>query len=181
MRRLALLPALFLAACLELGGGAESADDGSASSEATLGRYEVDAALTSQSCGTGTLALPEALAFLVDLSSDDDDVLTWGEGGLALTGKRAVDGIGFTVTTASVVDARAGSTNEQLPPCRIERTDRIEGKLDAAEEPTSFTAKLTISYEPEAGSDCRDLLFGPERLVQALPCTARYDLDGRRK
>lgn len=151
------------------------------SSSATLGKYEVTATLKSQSCGTGSLELPETLAFAVELSSDDDGVLTWGEGGLALRGKRDSDGVGFSVSTASVVDARAGSMNTNLPPCRIERGDSIEGELDQAEEPEAFTASLEITYAPEAGSDCRDLLFGPDRLVQALPCKAKYSLEGDRK
>jgi hypothetical protein len=183
MRRLLWLLALpLLPACMELGATSSApTEEESSSPTATLGKYEVTATLKTQSCGTGSLELPETLAFVVELSSDGEDVLTWGEGGLALTGKRDPDGLGFSVTTASIVDARAGSTDMNLPPCRIERADAIDGELDQAEEPEAFTANLEITYDPEAGSDCRDLLFGPDRLVQALPCKAKYSLKGDRK
>jgi hypothetical protein len=183
MRRLVWLLGLpLLPACLEMGATSSAPPEEESSSPASsLGRYEVTATLKSQSCGSGSLELPETLAFVVELSSDGDDVLHWGEGGLALTGKRDADGLGFSVSTASIVDARAGSTQTNLPPCRIERADTIEGELDQAEEPEAFTASLEIAYAPEAGSDCRDLLFGPDRLVQALPCKAKYSLKGARK
>lgn len=169
------------AACLDFGQGTTGDDGATAESPASLGRYDVTATLVSQSCGTGTLAFPETLTFAVGLDATGDDALTWGDGADELTGKRTSGGLAFTVTAETVVDARAGSTNEMAPPCKIERTDVVEGEFDQADAPTSFAAELSIDYAPASGSDCRDLLFGPDRLAQALPCKARYELTGEKQ
>lgn len=175
-----LLFAASLAGCLDLGAtGSESEPEGGKSS-ASLGRYDVTAKLDTQTCGVGTLKFPETLTFLIDLDKHGDNELSWGDGALSLRGKLHSDGTGFSVGAESVVDARAGSENTTLPPCRIERADKVEGELDKAEDPSGFEAELEIHYGPQAGSDCRDLLFGPDRLVQALPCEARYVLEGER-
>ena len=165
--------------CFELGASTPSEGSETASTTATLGRYEVTAELDTQTCGSGTLQFPETLTFVIDLDEDGDE-LVWGDGALSLSGKLGKDGMRFSVRSTAVVDARGDSTNETLPPCLIERTDQVEGALDDADSPTGFEAKLEIDYAPGAGSDCGDLLFGPERLVQALPCQARYELVGSR-
>ncbi len=147
----------------------------------SLGSFTVAAALTSQSCGTGTLALPANLEFVVELSKPEEGGIRWGDGSATLDGKLESDGVTFAVATVVTVDARAKTPDAGMPPCSIVRTDIVRGKLDKAETPGGFVGGLELDYEPAPGSDCRDLLVGPERLTQALPCKARYELSAHRK
>jgi len=176
-----LVAASFIGACFDFGQGTGTDGGATAETSASLGRYDVTATLVSQSCGTGKLGFPDTLTFAVALDAPEGDALTWGDGADELTGKRTDGGASFTVTAETVVDARAGSTNENAPPCKIERTDVVKGELDDPEAPTSFEADLTVDYAAVEGSDCRDLLFGPDRLAQALPCKARYSLAGAKQ
>jgi hypothetical protein len=162
-------------ACFDLGQGSTASGDGSTDA-AAIGAFAVEASLASQTCGSGSLALAEALSFSVTVG-ESDGVLTWGQGDASLRGDLDADGVTFELASATVVDMRQAS-EENLPPCSIRRTDRVRGAFDDAEDKASFSAELELAYEPTDGSDCRDLLFGPERLVQALPCGARYELRG---
>lgn len=179
MRRVLPILVVGLTACLELGQQPASESTETTGSTAALGRYEVTASLDTQTCGTGSIVFPETLTFVIELDEEDKQ-LVWGDGALALRGRLAANGVEFSVEAKKVVDARDDTQAENLPPCLIERTDAVQGALDDPEAPTGFEATLEIDYAPEAGSDCEDLLFGPNRLVQALPCQARYELVGSR-
>lgn len=173
---------LTLSGCLTLGGGTAPTDDGS---EPTVepGTYDVEGESTQNTCGTGSLALADSWSFQVVLKRTSDGI-SWDVGNGPTDGALEDDG-DFTITSSFVQDMRT-EEDSWKPACSIMRTDIVKGTLAASEMESDasdvlsdpFEGSMTYTFEPTEGSDCSDLVMGEDRLAAALPCVARYDVEG---
>jgi hypothetical protein len=175
--RSALAPGFFVA-LTSLAGCFDFAD--LLSDDATTGGAETDAfavegTLEENTCGSGSLSLSERWEFAVALRRDGSTLL-WEDTPVTVSD----DGRSFVVEARASCDVR-GPDEGYKPPCTIVRTDRVEARFDQAEDPTSFSGTFRLDYAPTEGSDCRDLLEGPERIAGFLPCSAEYALSAERR
>lgn len=177
--------AVVIPGCLTMGSG-EPTDDGGDETVAP-GTYEVSSDQASSTCGAGSLALGATWTFEVVLKETDDGKgVSWDVGNGPSDGTLADDGESFTISSSFIVDMREGSENSYLPACSVKRTDLVQGKLPERDSESdalgsTFEGSMTFTFEATEGSDCSDLLVGEERLAAALPCTAKYDLEGTAK
>ena len=163
-----------LAGCFDLADLAGSGDDASTGG-ADTDAFAVEGTLEENTCGSGSLSLSERWEFAVALRRDGSTLL-WEDTPVTLTD----DGRSFVVEARASFNVR-GPDDSYKPPCTIVRTDRVEARFDQAEDPSSFTGTFRLDYAPTEGSDCRDLLEGPERLAGFLPCSAEYALSAERR
>jgi hypothetical protein len=143
-----------------------------------LGTFQVQGALSTNTCGDGALGEQATWDFSVRLARDPG-VLYWDNGQAVIGGTLAADGVTFSFDTSVVVDMRSPDQTG-LPPCSLSRADHAQGTLDAASSPvTSFTGELSYTFSPTAGSQCADLTSGGAPVVAALPCAMSYALSGK--
>ncbi|MRG93353.1 hypothetical protein [Polyangium spumosum] len=142
-----------------------------------LGTYQVAATRETNTCGEGALGSTATWQFQVRLSRGDGE-LFWDSGAEVTSGTLGADERRFSFDTQVAVDMRAGETKGPLPPCAVVRGDRAEGLLD--EDAGGFTGELAYTFTPSEGSDCADLVTGPEPAFAALPCMMSYVLDAER-
>ncbi|NUP10327.1 MAG: hypothetical protein HOW73_30120 [Polyangiaceae bacterium] len=172
---IALLLSSALSGCLTFGATPPEEEE----EETSDNTFAVEAEKASSNCGTGQLTLDDTWGFDVEIVSHPRaGTIDWDTGDGAIEGTLEAEEKTFTVTAETVVDMRTSDSAAGLPPCSIRRVDELEGKLDHAGAPTSFEGSLSFKFEPTEGSDCSDLLYGEERLVEQLPCRVSYDLEG---
>ncbi len=151
-------------------------DEGDSSAEGTNAeRFAVEGTMDENTCGSGSLALSNTWSFEIALERSGD-TLYWNDSPVSLSD----DGLTFSAQAQAFFDVR-GKEDSYLPPCTIVRTDRVEARLDSEDDPTGFEGTFELSYDPTDGSDCSDLLEGPERLAGFLPCSALYAIEGKRR
>lgn len=169
---LAALPCLALLGCLDFG----KVDDAKAPGE-MLGTYQVTGKLASSTCGDGALGAGQIWNFQVKLTRFANNIY-WLNGQETLSGDIANDRRTFSIESG--VKVTISEAGRGRPGCAVMRRDDAEGKLsDSGDDVESFEGSLTFSYEATSGSDCSDWV-GSEGAVDNLPCSLRYDLDGRR-
>jgi hypothetical protein len=166
----ALLPG-----CQNLGALLGDDEASSTGGESDAQGYSVEGRLEDNTCGSGSLALSDEWDFDVAIRRTGQSI-AWEDTPAEL----ADDGVSFTAEAQAFFDVR-GPEDAYLPPCTIVRSDRVEGRFDDASDPSGFEGTFLLSYAPTEGSDCTDLLEGPERLVGFLPCEARYVIEGKRR
>ncbi len=144
-------------------------------------RYGAVAEL-KESCGTaGLLAAPDAMKLGVGIRLVSGRAVHWDHGEGIMMG--TLDNLGsFSVSRFLRVDMREGDA--EAPSCYVERDMIIDGVLlgnpDSAGTYDEFEGAMRYVYRAYGGSDCSDLLEGPEAIADELPCTVSYDLEGVR-
>lgn len=151
--------------------------------EAPFAVYSTTGKMT-ENCGeTGLLSGPEQLSLRIGVRLVGSSGFHWDHGDGLVMG--VIDDSGsFAVSNYMRVDMREGDTEKAS--CLIERTTVVQGALVGLpdEEGTyrSLDAVLRHEYRTyDGGAGCSDLLEGPDRVADALPCTVSYDLDGERE
>ncbi len=144
-----------------------------------LGRYRVDATLTSHSCGEGALGSATSWQFEVELARDER-ALYWNNGAEIIAGELDESGVGFSFDSGVIIDMRSPEETA-LPACSVKRVDLAAGKLgaDGADVP-AFAGTLSYDFAPTEGSSCADLVSDPEPVFAALPCSFAYTIVGER-
>lgn len=167
--------------CMQMGttSGAPGDDggDGLPAGQQPLATFDVTTEQQDADCGSGQMVLDDSWTFATRLSRDDEgEHVYWDAGKGPKEGSLAADGVTFAISSTLELDMRTPEDSWR-PPCRIRRVDELSAELDRAERPTAFHGRMTFHFEPVGDSDCSDLLVGPERLLQRLPCDASYALD----
>lgn len=171
------LAAVLSTGCLTLGNQGPAGEGGGGNSaEADPEVFEVTATLTQYTCGTGQLSLDETWEFYGRLSVEDGKGVEWDWGEGVRIGKLTSSSGSFSVSSSIVVNMRTQDEADWMPPCSIQRTDDLTGKLDSTDDPRAFEGSLVFNYLPTSGSDCEDLLLGDDRILETLPCTATYQI-----
>jgi hypothetical protein len=169
---LASLPCLALLGCLDFG----KVDDAKAPGD-LLGMYQVTGKLANSTCGEGALGAGQIWNFQVKLTRFANNIY-WLNGQETLSGDIANDGRTFSIESA--VKVTVSEPGRGRPGCVVMRHDDAQGKLsDSGSDVESFAGSLDFSYEAVSGGDC-SAWVGSEGAVDALPCSLRYDLDGKR-
>lgn len=141
-----------------------------------IGTYAVAASLEENSCGEGALGMTSTWGFDVELSQDGD-VVYWDAGGGPVEGE--IDEDSFKFESKVIIDMRQGAP-EGLAPCSVERVDLASGKLSGEEDPESFQGEMKFGFSATEGSNCADLVQGPNAILLGLPCKAEYALSAKR-
>ena len=163
---------LALSGCLDFG----KVDDAKAPGD-LLGMYQVTGKLANSSCGDAALGAGAIWNFQVKLTRFDSNIY-WLNGQETLSGEIANDGRTFSIQ--SDVQVTISEPGRGRPGCVVMRRDDAEGKLsDSGDDVESFEGTLSFSYAAVSGSDCSDWV-GSQGAVDSLPCSLRYDLDGKR-
>jgi len=167
--------------CVELGqsSGSTGGDDGDdvPAGQELLATFDVTADKDDVDCGTGQLVLDDSWSFVAKLTRDEaGEHVYWDVGKGPKEGSLDADGLAFALSSTVVVDMRTPEDASWLPQCHIQRTDELGGELNDAHQPTAFEGHMSFHFEPTEGSDCSDLLVGPEHILQRLPCNASYTL-----
>jgi hypothetical protein len=151
-----------------------------ADDQAAIGRFEVNASLV-ESCGeTGLLAAPPVQQYSVHLRRVGTSIHWEGRSDLQIL-VLAGDGRTFRHHGSMTVDMRQGSAVADTAPCIIERVDLTECIFDAAPDlAAGFSGSERHDFAPLDGSECTDLLAGPEAIAEALPCAIEYELEATR-
>jgi hypothetical protein len=154
----------------------------------SLGLFDVEGEVTTNSCGPLALQLPATARYVVELRV--------GMGTLRWRPRGAAEAVGtydsvtgaFRVALQSEVVLRAPDSRLRLPGCALRQVDVLEGVLDrpqgydggVAEADAGgpvrlgFRATESLGYAPTVGSDCMAALgVGAGQFVQ-LPCAVSY-------
>jgi hypothetical protein len=138
-----------------------------------LGRFSIDAALETSTCGDGEIGGPSSVTFNVFLSEAPPHVY-WNSGSDSVEGDLAEDGVHFDFRSETVVTLPGSESAADT--CTVVRTDTSSGALDAPESARRLTGSLEYRFAIQGRSDCTAALA--ESGVSALPCTMRYRIDG---
>lgn len=166
---LSLLP--LNAACIDWSKSKSKTDPGE-----EIGTYAVAASLEESSCGEGALGMTKTWGFDVELSKDGD-IVYWDAGGGVVEGE--LDEEQFSFESKVIIDMRQGAP-EGFAPCSIERVDLASGRLASGEDPESFEGEMKFGFSATEGSNCADLVQGPNAILLTLPCKAKYALSAER-
>jgi hypothetical protein len=142
-----------------------------------LGRFRVEAELAETTCGPGALGTPERWSFQIQLSREPHSIY-WNQGGAAVEGAIANDGVSFTLASSTEVPVTLADAGGGM--CSMERLDEAHGTLDSPGlDVRAFTGTLTYRFEPRLGSDCT-VLVGVPGGFDALPCRVGFEIDAKR-
>jgi hypothetical protein len=163
-----LLASLLSTACsgvLAKGDGRAIGDD--------LGRFRIDAKLTTTSCGAGAEGQPADFRLEVFLSEAPPFVY-WNSGADSVEGDLDPDGVHFTFRSRTIValpgDESAAAT------CTIVRTDHSSGAFDDPTHVRNLDGVLEYDYAPQGQSDCSTAMA--TQGFAALPCRMKYSMAG---
>lgn len=163
-----LLSSVLSTAC----SGALAKGDGRAIGD-DLGRFRIDAKLTTSNCGAGAEGQPADFRLEVFLSEAPPHVY-WNSGADSVEGNLDPDGVHFEFESQTVVaipgDESAATT------CTIVRTDHSSGAFDDAGRVRNLDGLLQYDYAPQGQSDCSTAMA--TQGFAALPCRMKYSMAG---
>ena len=165
LRPLSALLALAAAATLvDCSAAQDSAMPGTA-----LGTFTISAALSGNSCGSGTGA-PNPWSFSVDLSRDGQ-TLYWRQNGNVVQG--AIDASGNVSITGTFTGYGAGLDGGATT-CALSRTDAITVVLGTTAAPTTFSGTIGFHFGASSSPDCALQLTANGGAYDQLPCDTNY-------
>jgi hypothetical protein len=137
----------------------------------TLGTYEAEGTLLSNSCGLG-IGAPNPWAFDVLLSQTGSTLFwSWQDGSPLLSGP--LNGSHATLTAYEVdnVDTRDGGI---MGPCDLERNDDLSLTMGEGSPPASFSGSVSYTFSVQVGANCSDQLSAAGGMYDKLPCSVSY-------
>lgn len=164
-----------------------------------LGRFRVVAARGSDSCGAQSGLFNASSTFDVELKVSNGTIRWTPSSGASATGSWNASLRAFRIVLEQDQVVIPADRRTQFVGCVVRRTDIVEGTVDFGESDAGLTtetpaqadaavtpvarslsASETIAFGAVEGSDCRALIGAGEGQVNAMPCTATYQLRGTR-
>jgi hypothetical protein len=140
-----------------------------------LGTFEIQATISSNSCGAG-LGAPNPYVFSAELSREDKR-LHWRQNGVIVSG--TIDSSAQAVITSTQTGEAADQAGNRSG-CVVTHTDTLTVKLGAEDPPTTLGGTLGFNFTVEVPANCIGQLVASGGTFDDLPCQALYTLTATR-
>jgi hypothetical protein len=139
-------------------------------SEGTL--FDVSAALTTSTCGSGAVDAKDSWDFQVRLK-EDGTTLTWDDVTTGTTSQGTIGDGKFSVSDSNTYEVTAASAASEG--CSVRRHDNCSGTttIDKNDKLTKLEGDIVFKYSQATGYNC-DSLIGASDGFDDLPCEVDY-------